>query len=96
MTNQQVLSILKKEKTNLANRFGIEELALFGSYARGDENPNSDVDLLVSFKSIDFNNLMSAYIYLEKLLQKKVDLIRKGPHITDQFLNRIKKDMVYV
>jgi predicted nucleotidyltransferase len=96
MPNTQVLHILKQEKNTLKTRFGVEELALFGSYARGDENPDSDVDLLVSFKEIDFNKLMGAYIYIEKLLGKKVDFIRKGPHISDQFLNRIKKDMVYV
>jgi len=96
MANMQVLNILKKEKSILSNKFGIEELALFGSYARGDESPDSDVDLLVSFKEIDFNKLMGAYIYIEKLLGKKVDFIRKGPHVTEQFLNRIKKDIIYV
>ena len=96
MQNMQVYNVLKKEKQVLANKFGVEELVLFGSYARWDEKPDSDVDLLVSFKEMDFNKLMGAYIYIEKLLGKKVDFIRNGPHITEKFLNAIKKDMVYV
>ncbi len=69
----------------------IDYLALYGSYARGDQKKDSDVDLLVSFdKSIGLLELIEVEQKLSKLLGKKVDLVtKKGlsryvrPYITD-------------
>jgi len=69
----------------------INYLALYGSYARGDQKKDSDVDLLVSFdKSIGLLELIGIEQKLSKLLGKKVDLVtKKGlsryvrPYITD-------------
>lgn len=91
-----IIEILKKEKTLLKQKFGVEEIAVFGSYARGDETPESDVDILVKLKEIKFANLAGLYLYLEEKLRKKIDLIRKGPHLSERFLKIISKDIIYV
>lgn len=46
-TKEEVLKILRQEKPELARRYGVKRLALFGSYARGDQREDSDVDILV-------------------------------------------------
>ncbi len=96
MYNQQVLNILKKEKTKLASLFGVEELALFGSYARGEEKAGSDVDILVKLKTPTFKDFIGAYLYLEKILNRKVDMVTKHKGLSIRFLSIIEKDIVYV
>jgi predicted nucleotidyltransferase len=46
-TKEEVLRILQQEKPELARRYGVKRLALFGSYARDDQGEDSDVDILV-------------------------------------------------
>ena len=91
-----VVEILKQEKRFLHDSFGVEQLALFGSYARGNENEGSDIDILVTLDKPDYSKFSQLYSYLQKKFDKKVDLIRMGDHITEKFLSRIKKDVIYV
>lgn len=46
-STQEILSILQRAKPELAREFGVTRLAVFGSYARGDQREGSDVDVLV-------------------------------------------------
>lgn len=58
---------------------GITYLALFGSHARGDAKPDSDVDLLVQYsKDVGFFELYDTQEKLEHALKKKVDLVTVG------------------
>lgn len=96
MDKQSIINTIKNEKPYLQREFGVDEIALFGSYARGIQNPNSDVDILVSLNKPGYNAFMGLYIYLEKKLNTKIDLVRKGAHLSERFLNHINKDLVYV
>jgi predicted nucleotidyltransferase len=96
MNKQSIIASIKAEKSYLREHFGVEEIALFGSYARGEENADSDVDILVSIKKPSYSLLMGLYAYLEKRLNKKIDLLRKGPHVSERFLTQINKDLIYV
>ena len=49
MRRSEALTILQAYKSELARRFGVRDLTLFGSVARDEASPGSDVDLLVSF-----------------------------------------------
>ena len=49
MTRDEVLDVLRTHKAALAQRFGVTELALFGSFARDQASDKSDVDILVRF-----------------------------------------------
>ena len=54
---------------------------LFGSYARGEETPDSDVDILVVFddtQSIGLMKMGSMYVHLKKMLKREVDLVENG------------------
>jgi predicted nucleotidyltransferase len=90
-----VLEIIKKEKPLLVKEFGVKEIALFGSYARGNAGKDSDVDILVTLTKPEYSVLAGLLIYLEEKLNKKVDLIRTGPHLTERFFKIIGKDIIY-
>ncbi len=96
MNTRNIIESIKSEKPYLKKQFGVEEIALFGSYARGESNADSDVDILVSLNKPSYSLLMGLYDYLEKKLNMKVDITRKGPHISERFLKNISKDIIYV
>ncbi len=70
-----ILNIIHQEMPTLRQRFGVEQLALFGSFARDEASENSDIDLVVSLaKPLGFAFVELAE-YLEEKLGRKVDLI---------------------
>ena len=78
MRRDEILAILRAHREDL-DRFGVESLRLFGSVARGDAAPGSDVDLLVSFRSTPtFSGFMKLRIFLEDLLGTRVDLVTES------------------
>lgn len=94
-SKEQIVQILRAQKTALQSRYPISELALFGSYARGDYNENSDVDILVDFHESVGIEFISLAHELEDLLQTKVDLVsRKG--IKPQYLSFVEKNLIHV
>ena len=86
-----------KEKTvPIAKEFGIKSMSLFGSYARGDANDNSDVDIFIDKGKM--RSLISYYMFvqeLEKVLNCHVDVVTTG--IEDkEFLQQIMIDGVLI
>ena len=76
MSSSKTLALLRAHKAVLAERFGVVELALFGSTARGDAGPGSDVDILVSFDGrTDPDRYFGVQFYIEDLLGQPVDLV---------------------
>ena len=75
MRRDEALAILKSHKQELI-KFDVKSLAIFGSVARDEAGPESDVDILVEFaKPIGLFEFVRLKIYLENLLQRKVDLV---------------------
>lgn len=76
MDKQDILDTIRSSKTELIDRYGVRELGLFGSYLRGRQSKHSDIDLLVSFnRDIDLFEFIDLREYLEKTLNRKVDLV---------------------
>src|ERR1700676_3403119 len=77
MQRADVLRILRRERENLRERYGVESLAQFGSVARDEAGPDSDVDLLVEFgRPITLFDLVAVQQYLEACLGVRwVDLV---------------------
>jgi len=75
MSRDEVLSILSELLASLRS-MGVEHIALFGSFARGEESGNSDVDLLVDLASdVGYLDLIAIREHLEKQLGRRVDLV---------------------
>ena len=70
-----MISILNKHRKVLTDRYGVKSLALFGSVARDEATPASDVDLLVDFdRPVGLFGLFALQDYLETILGCPVDL----------------------
>ena len=71
MNRDDVLDILRTHKPTLAERFGVTELALFGSFARDEATERSDVDVLgqVRWTSYDRPSYFGVQFYIEDLLE---------------------------
>ena len=93
--NNDVLNVLRQNKTLLFSKYPLKSMALFGSYARGDANTSSDVDILVELDGIMGFKFLHLNYEIEDLLNKKVDLISKRG-LKSQFLEQIEPELVYV
>ena len=95
MKSENVISLIKKHRPELA-RFGVKSLALFGSVARGEARPDSDVDILVEFEGrATFDRFMDTKYYLEDILGCRVDLVVPDA-IKPRMKPAIMQDLVYV
>lgn len=70
----QILAILAENREAI-RRFGVRGPALFGSRARGESSPSSDLDFLVEFEKKSFDAYMDLKAFLEKLFGCEVDLV---------------------
>ncbi|MCQ3938159.1 MAG: DNA polymerase subunit beta [Chloroflexi bacterium] len=75
MNRKSVIVRIRRRRAHL-EKLGVKSLSLFGSVARGEDRPGSDVDILVEFKGrATFDRYMDTKFYLEELLGCKVDLV---------------------
>jgi hypothetical protein len=76
LKKQEIINLIKASKPEITERFGVREVGLFGSYASGQEQASSDIDILVSFnRDVDLFEFIDLREYLEAKLQSKVDLV---------------------
>jgi predicted nucleotidyltransferase len=92
VTRDQILQVIDANRGRLS-ALGVIELALFGSYARGDAGPESDVDFVVQFTEKSFDRYMDLRELLEELLGSKVDLVLKDA-IKSRLRERILREAV--
>jgi len=75
MKRDQVIHVLSERRGELASKYGVKSLSLFGSVARDEASAASDVDLLVEFdRPVGYFGLFALQDHLESLLGCKVDL----------------------
>jgi len=96
MNKNEIINTLQKDKQFLKENYGVVNIALFGSYAKELENRDSDVDFIVEFTAPSYSLLMGLYAYLENKLNSKIEIVRKGPHLSKRFLDTIENDLIYV
>jgi hypothetical protein len=88
-TKQDVLKILYQSRDRLKT-LGVRKIGLFGSFVRGEQHPDSDIDLLVEFEAGQktFDAFMELSFLLEEVFQRRIELVTVeslspyiGPHI---------------
>ena len=78
----------------IAQRYGVKRVFLFGSYARGDATPGSDIDLRIDSGSIrGYFKLAGFYREIEEALATPVDVLTTGS-LSENFLSRIAHEEV--
>jgi predicted nucleotidyltransferase len=89
----EIRSKLAEQRSRLAERYAVDFLGIFGSYVRGSQRPDSDLDLLVSFaKPIDLFRFVALENELSELLGVSVDLVMKDalkPRIGKRILTEV-------
>lgn len=76
--------------------FGVRSLALFGSVARDEAKPDSDVDILVDLEPpLTFDRYMDLKFYLEEQLGTRVDLVT-WKSLKPQVLENVEQELIYV
>ena len=94
MNKLHTIEEIKKRITGIAQQYGIQKAYLFGSYARGEAMPESDIDICIEKGKIRTLFELSGFCQdLEEVLENKVDLITTSS-LSDNFKKQIEKDMV--
>ncbi|WP_456453268.1 nucleotidyltransferase family protein [Hydrogenimonas sp.] len=74
LSKEEILATLRSHKEEIRNRFGIEKMALFGSVARNEATPSSDVDIaIIKMRKKSYWTLLDFMEYVGELLGKRVD-----------------------
>lgn len=94
-TRQDVLDRLRAARPQLAREFGVTRLALFGSYARGDQREDSDVDVLVEVDPSIGMRFVDLAERIEALLGVRSDVVSRRA-IAPRHWARIERDLVDV
>ena len=93
MDSRTVIQLLAQHRGDLA-RFGVKDLALFGSTARGTAAENSDIDMLVEFdRPIGLFEFLKLKAFLEELFARPVDLVTADA-LKPQLRERILRESV--
>ncbi len=96
MRRDQVLKKLSDHKDELRDRFGVTSIAIFGSTARDEARPDSDVDTLIEIeRPAGFFTIAKVNFYLEDILGAKVDLVTPGA-LRSPIRERIYDELIYV
>jgi len=77
LTDKEIVNVINKN-SDILKKYGVKKLELFGSYVKGEQKNDSDIDFLVEFNRSNFDNFMDLVFFLEDLFGKKVELITKG------------------
>ncbi|WP_456479171.1 nucleotidyltransferase family protein [Nautilia sp.] len=94
--NKEIIQKLKSLKPVLKEKFGIEEFAVFGSVARGDDTENSDIDIvIIKAKKKNYFDLLEVKYFLRDCLHKEID-IGYYDAIRPIFKKHINKDLINV
>ena len=97
LSRAEILNLLTTEFPVIKRDFGITRLGLFGSYARDQGRPDSDIDLLVTFEDgkEKFRIFFSCISYLEQILEKKVELI--SDHALDHRIRPfVEREVIWI
>ena len=90
------LDELKRNFAPIANKYGVEKAYLFGSYARGQARPDSDIDICIKKGNIrTLLDLSGFYLDLEEKLGTKVDIVTTDS-ISGEFKSNIEKEFIEI
>jgi uncharacterized protein len=95
-SKNEILDKLKELKPILEQNYNITEIGLFGSYLRGEQTENSDIDILLDHKNgLTFFKLIDLEKFLEKTFNVKVDIAFKK-YLKKKISKNILSEVIYV
>ena len=95
MDKQLILQKLRTLKPVLQEKYGVSELALFGSYSRDEQTGKSDIDIMVDFSQpVGIEYLDVVYLLQEAFEDVSVQVVAKKA-IRQKYYDRLKDDLLY-
>ena len=91
MTKLEILDYLNSHYTYLKEKYGVETIGMFGSYARDKAKEDSDIDIFVKMKP-KLLDMVAIKQMIEEDLQKKVDIVRLRDKMNPYLKKRILED----
>ncbi len=95
LSHKEILRLLQDEKVLLRNEYGVINIGLFGSFAKGTQGVDSDIDFLVEFEEPRFEWMAGLQIFLETKFKRKIQLVRKRVSLNGRFFQRIGDEVIY-
>jgi len=94
MTKSDILEYLGKHFQEFNSKYNVQKIGLFGSYARGEETEDSDIDIFVQMhpKLLDMVAIKQS---IEEDLHQKVDIVRLRDKMNPYLKKRILRDGIY-
>ena len=89
----ECIATIRAHMPEIQRDYDVTSMDLFGSVARDEASEKSDVDLLVDMPP-DWLKVAGLHLFLEHLLTKSVDLIRKRASLSQRFLKTIEPDVI--
>jgi predicted nucleotidyltransferase len=96
LNRDEVLDILKKRKAEFAVSYGVTDIGIFGSLARGESKTGSDVDVVVKMIKPDLFFMVHIKEELEDDYRTKVDIVHYREKMNAFLKKRIDREAVYV
>lgn len=95
MTKAIILDFLSEHKVQIQERFGIQKIGLFGSYAKNEARDNSDIDIAITAKKKDFFLREDLREYLQNSLKVPVD-VGYLDSFREFYRKKIEQEIIYV
>jgi uncharacterized protein len=95
MSKREIIGILQQYKQEFAQQYGIVEIGIFGSVARGEISEDSDVDVVVRISKPDLFMLVGIKQDLEERLHRSVDIVSYRENMNQFLKKRIDGEAIY-
>lgn len=96
MPKNQILLRLEELRNEIMERYKVEKIGLFGSFIKGEQKEDSDIDILAWFKEdADLFDLLGLNLFLEEKLAQKVDVV-SGSGLRKELKKSILKEVAYI
>ena len=96
---ESVIQLLRRSLPELKDRFSVSKIGVFGSYVKGNQSDNSDLDIYIEFDRVPGLEFMELTELLENIVQKKVDLLTPSGLKSirnNRIRNDIEQSIIYV
>ena len=95
MNKKVILDCLSNHFKEFKEKYNVEKIGLFGSYARDEATEESDIDIFVKMPPKMFDRIAIKNL-IQDGLGKEVDIVREHKHIDSLLMEMIQKDIIYV
>ena len=95
MTRKEILSFIRERKSKLEEEYSVKKIGLFGSYAKGTQTELSDIDFYVVLDKKKLDNMTGLWLYLEKALGEKVDVLYAHARMRNGLKKQIESEVLY-